>query len=313
MSLSELKFRKNAYKYLITAKAQGILPGQRLKSIFFFPSGENSVVSKITTEQKPFVVKMRKDIGILEIEKTFLNEWSKQNVTTPKILTSHTSNKNLPVSILILEYINAPLLSDAMNPSEMLKKGITRKLGSILANMHKAKGEGFGIPRIENNTRGKFDTFSEYIETNLFKEKLPWLVKKGILTQKSIIFAQKAVTIIEADIESGTLPSLIHNDFGPYNIFYTRPLTVFDPIPEINHPSLCLASLLLRHLIDSSDKSTEKEIQKEKDEVLNGYRKITPISDLVIMSGSILKSLIILSRWQKKHKHQKIKLLSKKN
>ena len=107
---------------------------------------------------------------------------------------------------------------------------------------------------------------------------------------------------MEADLASGTKASLTHNDFKPYNILATKPeLTVIDCDPRITHPAMCLASTLLRTL--TRDESFQKE---EAEQILEGYRSITLISDQVLSAAMVLRSMKTLHTWQRKGKKERV-------
>lgn len=311
MDDEEKSFRKKSEQLIEDAINSGILPGDLIKTEFF-NSGENSVVAKVTTTVQSYVVKLRRETGILESERVFFEEWQKQGVKVPKIIYCSPPSEAFPYAISALEYINAPLLSESRTMPEMINKKIFQELGEVLAKIHLSRGEGFGKPLVGNEKKGEFNSLSEEMNELLFETKVPILKSLGIIDQKNIEVAHLAVDLLEKDIQKGRNPSLIHNDFGPYNIFNTEPLTVFDPNPRVTHPAICLAILLARFIIDTTPRAiVQNEIEEERGQILAGYRNVTFLSDEIIAAGSILRYLEVLYHWNTKGKKIEIQKLLK--
>lgn len=302
----EVAFRRQAKEYLQNAAGAGVLASREIDSAKIFPGGETSVVFLVESPEKTYVAKMARYPETVERETAFFEQWAEKGVRTPKVLSLHTANNQVPVSIISLENIEAPILSQSLNTEQRVKKGIAREMGRTLARMHKAKGEGFGFPTPEDRTKGNFDSFSEEMENALFKSRAGWLKEQGIITEKDIESAQTAVKIIEDDLHSGTQPSLTHNDFRPYNIFNTEPMIVFDPNPRITHPYMCLALTLIK-----SEVETGSFGKQERDEILSGYSEISEIDNRVLSAAIVLRGMRTLNTWKRKGRDKKVNKLLK--
>lgn len=294
----EINFRKNFKEYLYKASCEGYLPVKEIDTIKVFNNGETSVVCLITGEGIEFVTKMSRSSVAIEAEECFLKSWLELGVKVPEILKLHKANEVLPVSILSLEYVKSELLSEKYSDNERLKNGLAREMGRILAKMHKAKGVGFGYPSSGNPKRGQNDSFLKSIDESLLGNRLYWLLDMKVVDKEFLKTVDQSALLLNSDFENGLKPSLVHNDFLPYNIFATNPITVYDPNPRITHPALCLALTLLKTEINNSN-------QEESLEILSGYRDIADISDDILKAAFIVRGLALLYTWVKKGKTEK--------
>ena len=303
MNSQELEFRINVEDYLLKAAELGLLQGRHIKNKTIFPTGETSVVFKIETEAGTSVVKMTKNPGILEAESAFLQLWSTNGVKTPTIIKLHTANERFPTSILSMEFIDAPMLEDE-TPQSRIHRGISREIGKTLAKMHRITGEGFGQPIINNKIHGTFNTLREEIVNNVLGTQAEWLLRQGIIKPDDLLVAETALNILENDLKEKKFPSLTHNDMGMHNAFATNPIPVFDPIPLITHPYLCLALCLIVIEQESNDYGKQESV-----EILLGYSKISPVVSRSLDAAIYLKSIEKLYPWSKKGKKKSVAML----
>ncbi|KKQ23933.1 MAG: hypothetical protein US62_C0012G0016 [Candidatus Woesebacteria bacterium GW2011_GWA1_37_8] len=305
MRPKEIELRQKGRDHLNKAIKLGLFHGENILSITPFTQGESSVVFKVVTESSPSVVKMTPEAGGVEAESHFLLAWEKEGIKIPQIISIRPQDKEIPVSILVSEFIDSALLIDALTTQQMIEKGISKELGRMLAKMHRAKGKGFGFPIVGNENHGSFETFSEEMEKTLFGDRISWLLTHGVLNQFDVDVAHGAVEILEADIQKGGLPSLTHNDFATYNMFATEPITIFDPDPRITHPAICLAYTLLKSQVNEYPDLTESS------EILSGYREITPIDDETIAAGIVLRGIRKIHTWHREGKLSQLDKLKK--
>lgn len=300
MSEEETVLRQQAREYLQRAANSGLLASRKIDRARVFPSGDTSVVFLIESPQLTYVTKMASHPETVETEAVFLKQWQEQGVKTPQVLALHTVDDQLPISILSLEYIETPVLS-TLNTEQRVEKGIAREMGRTLARMHNATGEGFGLPVSNNKLQGCFTTFREE-QQKLLEDDTSQLIKAGLLTNEDLIIARTAVDIMEDDLQAGRQPSLTHNDFRPYNIFYTEPLTIFDPDPRITHPYMCLALSLIKAEVRSNPYG-----KSEASEILSGYSETGEIQDRVLSAAMVLRGMRTLSTWTRKGKAKNMK------
>lgn len=301
MTQDMVALRDNANDYLLKALKLGYLPSKDTLEITAL-SGGSSVVYKVTQEGGISVIKMNPFTDRLEQEVYFLKKWKEIGVNTPDIIGFYPATPEIPTAISVMEYIDAPNLRDSMTIAQMVKLGISKESGRILAMMHGVKGKGFGEPLVagSNLVEGKEKTLSEEIKNFLFDPGLPWLIDQGIVDRGVEKDAQLALEILEEDIARGTRPSLTHNDFRPVNILATSPLTVFDPIPRITHPLLCLAFVLVKSEVEGDGDLTESE------DILKGYKEVNLINEKSLTAAKVIKSLTIIHTWARKSKNVKV-------
>jgi Ser/Thr protein kinase RdoA (MazF antagonist) len=310
MKSSEKEFRKKAKNFLFKAAKIGILPDRKIdkKHLKVFQKGSRSVVFCVNYgRENPYVVKMGNAKETIEAESAFLKRWNEAGVRVPKIIKRHLSNRRLPVSLTVMEYVDAPILSDVMDTKIRIKSGISFENGIVLARMHKVKGRGFGLVKSGRNIRGKFSSFRKEIEDNLFKMRIPELIEAGLLNLKIYEPLNKAIDMLDKETKSKIKPSFTHNDFRPYNMFYDKgQVIVFDPNPKITHPYMCLSLTLIKSLIE-----TEKEIygKKEYQEILRGYESVSKIDKKSLQAAFLVRSIMNMHIWWKKEEKEKLRKL----
>lgn len=304
MTEDEVVFRRQAKEYLQKAADAGVLTSRKIDEVKVFADGETSVVFLVKSPELTYVAKLTRHPETVEREAVFFEKWAEQGVRIPRVLALHTTNDQIPVSIVSLEYIDAPILSRFLNTEQRVKKGVAREMGRTLASMHRAKGEGFGFPIPENRTKGNFVTFKEEFENTFLKRRANWLKEQGVITDQDLSSTQTAIEIIEKDLRSGIKPSLVHDDFRPYNIFASEPITVFDPNPRITHPFMCLALTLIKSEVESGTFG-----KQERDEILSGYSEITKVNNHVLSAAIVLRGLRTLNTWKRKDKEEKVSTL----
>lgn len=294
MDEKQITLRKNAKTYLKQALENGILPATDISQAKVFPSGIASVVFKVDSERGVLVVKMRNDPGVLESEALFFQEWEKHGVITPKIFNTFTATEDLPVSINVMEFIEAPVISDVFKIPQVVETGLAREIGKISARMHKAHGQGFGTPILGDEKRGFHQTFTEQMDYTLFKKRIHELLNAHHIEDEEVDLAKASVQIIEKELADGVEPSLLHYDLITPHIFYTQPLIIFDPVGLISHPAICLSMSLFRleqYMLDHPEENTAKAPQ----EIISGYREEGIISNASIAAGITLNALMVMS------------------
>ncbi len=298
MSPDEIEFRKKAIEYLHQASEMGIVPFE-IKEFGIFPTGETSVVFLVN---KTFVVKMLRYSGPLESEAAFFQIWRDNDIKTPAVFKVHTSNTELPVCVSVLEYINADLLEKTTTPKERIKSGVSREMGIIMAKMHQAKGEKIGNPTFNNYRIGEFQNIKAKLDSDHgIKKRINFLIDNRIINNDFFEMLSMSANILDKELEDGIQPTLNHNDFRPNNILNTKPLTIIDPTPEINHPAIDLALPLLKSEIED-----DKYGFLERDEILNGYRSLQIISDSGLSAGFVLTGLELIYYWHRSDKVKKV-------
>ncbi len=301
MDEEDLTFRSSAPDNLKKILEQNLLLGGEYKVLGVFARGVSSVVYKIASTSGIFVLKMSRKPEVISNEVFFLESWKQQGLTVPTVVSTHQADVNIPVSFSVMEYISAPILSDALGVEEIINQGISREIGRMLSQMHQATGIGFGVPKIGAPDKGTFTTLREDFES-VFDKTIPTLIAAGIINADAEQYCRVAIEVLEEDLKKNKKsPVLIHGDLRPYNIFHTDPLTIFDPNPKISHQAVDLGTCLLRAVSESEEFGA-----RDAEEVLAGYKEKTLVDDKILAAGVVLVSLRLARNWLRKDRKEKV-------
>lgn len=306
MDEQKVEFRKKARHYLDAASALGLLPGTTIESASVFPRSINSVVFKVQSEAGVHVVKMKKmreGSDPLAAEAAFFRVWNGHGVATPDVISTYPGSEELPAIFLVMKLVEHPVLSDSI-ADEPHKQRIYEEMGKMLALMHRAKGSGFGEPRLGDQLQGRHATLSDEVHEYL-DPSVPSLIRDGFIAEADKNAIDRAIAILEADLaQNQTSPALTHNDFGTNNIFSGTPLTVFDPMPRVTHSAIDLASALARARFSYPEADHSKY-----DSVLAGYRSVASVDEQIIHAGSVIAVINKLRRKVRKNQLDKVGIL----
>lgn len=241
----------NSNDYLDIAIQEGLLDGQKIVKKGVISDGDSSVVYYLETKDNRYIVKFAPAKGDLMPRKLFFEEWSKQGVKTPTIYKVREADVRIPYELALIEFIDADTLSRTYSKKELYENGYYGMLGTTLAKMHKAKGKGFRELNNPTLLVGKHKTLSEELDYDIKQKRLDKLIEKAYVDPSVEQYYQEAIELLE-DNMAGKMPSLCHNDFLPYNIMATEPITVFDPSPSISSPLKDLGSTVGKILLKDS-------------------------------------------------------------
>lgn len=207
--------------------------------ITFAHNGISSLVSFIETATEKLVFKVALNKSYSEGESQFLKIWEQVGVKVPHVFDSGELDGQ---PYTLMEYIDAPLISDAYTHDEKIEQGIYLEMGQILRTMHKPAGEGYG--RVVDG-KGEYLTFEEWLHGLDVQERIGYVQEHNLLSDGhgSMVVAFDALLEHSAKENKS---SYCHDDFGG-NIFSTKPLTVFDPNPRFNNSYIDLGRTLANH------------------------------------------------------------------
>ena len=154
--------------------------------------------------------------------------------------------------------------------------------------MHRAHGSGYGRVVDLRKLKGKFRTFAQEERSYLDKERKRALLKAKLVSAKDLKLAEKAVGILENDIQKGTRPALLHDDAGVHNTFGISSIRFFDPNPCISHPAKDLGLALIWT-------GLRKNPHEMRDALLEGYRSERSFSDEIVYAAVFLR---LLGKWE---------------
>jgi Ser/Thr protein kinase RdoA (MazF antagonist) len=105
-----------------------------------------------------------------------------------------------------------------------------------LRRMHSINAPGYGP---FNNGGGRFTTIQDWLAS--LETRFAYTRDRQLLNQGEYGSIHEARETITAYAALNPSNSYCHNDFSAANLFFTSPITVFDPEPYVNSPLLDLA------------------------------------------------------------------------
>ncbi len=217
---------------------------------------------------------------LYESEGAFLRAWEKVGVKVPHVIEEGKIDGS---HYLLMEFIDAKPLPEVYKKGAMIREEIFVKMGSVLRMMHNVKAEGFGVME---NGKGNYSKFSEWLEY-LINEKVEYVNDVSLLDDSKHGNLSLAIQKINEYVGISTESSYCHNDFAYQNIFATDPLTVFDPVPLLDHPYMDLARAIVTAL--------GREMNEEASEhLIRGYAG----NDLFIDRSALQAVIILQSHWK---------------
>lgn len=196
-------------------------------SITFVQKGQGSLVSILETTEEKLVLKIRLQTKN-NSEAIFLDAWEAAGVKVPHVFERGLMSGH---DYMLMEYVDSPTLGDVFSSQDILEKNIYSKMGSLFSHMHEAEAKGYGEAV---NGKAEFEKFTDWAASEGIKKKIDY-VKENKLLGDEHGSLKKAIQILSEYTERENKSSYCHGDFGAHNIFYTDPLTVFDPNPMFNN------------------------------------------------------------------------------
>ncbi len=197
-------------------------------SVEFAQKGISSLVCIIKTSDEKLVLKIALSLSYAEGEAMFLKVWEKAGVRVPHIEEEGKINDHF---YSLMEYIDAPVLSEIYSSEELLERKIYFEMGHILRAMHKIQTQGFG--RVING-KAEYEKFEDWISGLDIQKRIQY-IKENKLLDKNEDIIKKVFDVLVDFIGDNINSSYCHNDFGIHSIFATDPITVFDPWPNFNN------------------------------------------------------------------------------
>lgn len=209
--------------------------------VTFVHKGAGSLVCIVETTGEKLVLKIRLS-SKNSSEALFLKTWETAGVKVPHIFENGTMSGH---DYVLMEYIDAPALKDALSNEELISKGIYYKLGNILSIMHEPEAYGYGDAV---NGKAEYTNFVDWVRSETIKKKIDY-VKENKLLDDQDDSLDSAIQILTKYTEIQGKSSYCHDDFGTQNIFYTEPMTVFDPNSVFNDRYIDLGSYIAGPLV----------------------------------------------------------------
>lgn len=269
--------------------------------VSFFQEGVSSLVGLIEASNKKYVLKISLRPKDLNREAMFLKEWESIGVNVPHIFEDGFMNGH---PYILMQYIEAKTISTYYKENELDIK-VFFQMGEVLNKMHTLKAVGYGKP--VKKGEGEFKDFRTWIyEDEHNKRQIAYVKEHNLLPEDIYGSIEEALeTLIKYSLGSESV--YCHDDFAPYNIFHTNPLTVFDAV--------CMYNILYIDLGKSIVKMLSNDFQDKKniDQFIEGYfsSKKELLDRKVLKAAVLLQSCKNFKYWHKKNRLDRIDMVRK--
>ncbi|HEV7701824.1 MAG TPA: aminoglycoside phosphotransferase family protein [Candidatus Paceibacterota bacterium] len=205
-------------------------------SVTFADKGISSLISIIETSHEKLVLKIPLSVNYSWGEAQFLKVWEKAGIKVPHVFEEGELGRH---PYTLMEYVDAPILGDVYTNEELIEKKIYLELGRILRIMHTPETEGYGLVV---NGKAEYSKLSEQFQGPDMQKRFDYVKEHKLLGEEHGSLDVVLKMLLE-HVE-GKKSSYCHDDFGPYNMFATNPITVFDPQPRFSNGYLDLGRSL---------------------------------------------------------------------
>lgn len=303
----EIIFRKDVESFLEQSINKDFFNLGKVKNYHIFTEGVSSIVARMDMEDgKKYVFKSGNSFiewwnERVHIEGKVYNLWRGIDIKTPTVYKEWTIiEENRKIPYIVMEYIQP----EKEFSKDTMETSMLQEIGENTAKMNSIHGKWFGrVKKMEwDMLIGMYDTTNELYES--YDKKIRTLEKRGEIKEYEIKKTQEAIKILKKDFASWTQASITHDDVRE-NFFLTKPMTIFDPNPRLDHPLNDIASISADILLDNDIIKEEREIAIQH--IYHGYEKQNGKKiDQNILHACILLKIIQKIRWmsgsQKKEK-----------
>lgn len=265
-------------------------------SVTFFEKGVGSLVARLETGDRKFILKIPLSLNFSKGETLFLRMWEGVGVKVPHVYEEGAFGE---LSYILMEYIDAPLLGDAYGPDESLQKEIHVELGKTLRRMHEPQAEGYGSV-VEG--RAEYARFEDWFDGPDMRKRIDYVRENNLLGDEHGPLAEVRKALID-HVSAENKSSYCHDDFGTSNVFATDPITVFDPNPRFNNGYLDLG----RSIVMLAGHSKTKEIEQ----LVGGYFGGESYDRGALQAAVILNSYMKLPYSHKKGRAEMVSNIKK--
>lgn len=238
--------------------------------IEFAQVGISSIIAIIETPARKCVLKIPRDKKFSAGLELFSTVWNDAGVRVPNIIETGEVHGS---PYALMEYIEAPILADAMNEGASFANNPFIEMGKTLRRMHSKKVVGYGFVV---DDKPEFLTVEDWLAGQDMKKRFDYIEKHNLLDGIEDLLPKALATIKLHSEQTGS--TYCHTDYVPKNIFATEPITVFDPNPKFNNSYYDLGLVRLSDIsqgasCESSTKLFEGYFTEEEcdERVLNAY------------------------------------------
>jgi fructosamine-3-kinase len=261
-------------------------------AVTFSHNGVSSLVCILESGGEKVILKIPLRTDRASSEPMFLKVWEQAGVKVPHV---YEEGKIGDHSYALMEFVDAPLLSELYSSGELEERKIYSEMGQALRKMHTPEANGFG--RVIDS-KAEFETFKDWLSSDYIKERVDYIKENNLLTEEHGSLS-KVFETLETFIGDRTVSSYCHFDFGAGNMFGTDPITIFDPNPEFNHRFIDLGRTLAIHIAGGISPS----------QLITGYFSDDEYSPQAIQASIVLNAVTKFPYWNKKKKQKHIQNL----
>ncbi len=263
-------------------------------TVTFSSKGVSSLVSIIETPDERLVLKVPLRIMFSEGEGQFLKVWERAGVRVPHVIEEGTMGEH---SYVLMEYIDAEILSEKYDNEQLVEKGIITEMGRILRVMHTPEAEGYG--RVVEG-KAEYPKFEDWLESDDIKDRIEYAKKHKFLGDKLELLLPATFKALTDQAAKDNKSSYCHDDFGASNIFATDPITIFDPNTRFNNRYIDLGRTVAITV------STGK-YDKVVGQLIKGYFEEEAYNHKALLASVLLNSCMKFPYWDKTKKFKRIK------
>ncbi|HET9641620.1 MAG TPA: aminoglycoside phosphotransferase family protein [Candidatus Paceibacterota bacterium] len=258
-------------------------------SVTFAHKGVSSLIAIIETLDEKLVLKIPLSRTYVAGEAQFLRVWEQAGVKVPHVIEDGVLDDH---PFVLMEYIDAPTLTNAYTQEEMTAKGIYTEMGRTLRLMHTPEAEGYG--RVVGG-KAEFTKFSDWLYSPDIEERIAYVKEHNLLDEEQTSI-QKAFEILQEHISENPKSSYCHDDFGAANIFATTPITVFDPNPRFHNGYLDLGRSMVSRLSHGVSPAP----------LIEGYFEGAPYNQRALHAAVMLNTYMKFPYWHKVKRTEQI-------
>jgi RIO-like serine/threonine protein kinase len=268
-------------------------------SIEFTSTGVSSLVSIITSPDQKLVLKVPILTTRLRNEPEFLKAWESAGVSVPQVIEQGQLHDR---QYMLMDFIDAQPLGSVKTDQEMIDEKIYMAMGSVLRKMHTPIPPDKGFGKIKDGLPA-FKSFTNWIRSEDLSEKYTRVQQTGVLSAYPQASIEEAIDILENYTQDQPETVYTHNDFSIYNIFDTKPLTVFDPAPGYNINYIDLGKTIANAVAKNNIQADIEE------QILEGYYENTDqrVNREILDAAIIFQGHIKLDNWIRNEKIESIK------
>ncbi len=263
--------------------------------VTFSHSGISSLVSILDTGHEKYVLKIPLKKEFSRNEAVFLKAWEQVGVSVPHVIEA---GEIVGHPYILMEYIDALPLRHAHTVEQLIGKKLYVEMGVVLRKMHTATANGYGSII---NGQPEFPDIKTWLDRSSLQDKFLYVKEHELLKDEAHGSLPEAQEVLFREIGSDSSTVYGHSDFSIANIFATDPLTVFDPIPFLNHPYMDLARTLVL--------AVRSGLNEPGRQIVEGYFGDEKYDENLLKAAVVVNAYMKLRYWHETNRFEDVKKL----